>query len=192
MNDPVNLLPTEILEEMIVDLKLSDLELYCNSPGRMAKMCQNQYLWRIKLENDFPDYEIPRDLSDYKSEYYRLYKNMYAPLFLDDPILDNPTLDNPMSNDEYRLMNVNTLPFPATTKPHFNLFEDALVSKDGNRYRLVEYNRVGQARETSYIDNITETLNGLYNQGYKIINEDSLQNNSDFPRLENLGIITMN
>ncbi len=54
----INILPTEILMNVLIDLPYKDIKNYCSTSIESDKICQSDFFWKTKLMKEYPDLEI--------------------------------------------------------------------------------------------------------------------------------------
>lgn len=97
-------LTIETLQRMVVDLLLYDVLSLCEDSNKMRQVCNNDGLWKTKLQKDFPDYvDIDIVTDDNKDRYIKIYNSMYNKYFVD-------TYEYPNNNGSLALYYAKILP----------------------------------------------------------------------------------
>jgi hypothetical protein len=90
-------IPIEVTQESALKLDYEDIINLCKTSTKYAKLCQNPYFWKRKIERDFPDETIPNlEGPQYRAFYENLLADEYLEKILiltDDKIRDRRLME---------------------------------------------------------------------------------------------------
>ena len=106
-------LPLDLQRQLALDLSLDDLDNLCRTSRTLAKICNDETFWRLRLQQDFPnEFKILDKIRDVNNVTYKKIYEIYHYLLRNfNKLLDKfRDLDIPLTFSHVREENESSFP----------------------------------------------------------------------------------